>query len=94
MKFNPLYASVNEDGTLAYAPVPLVIDGVNVWTNIPEKYTQAGYYPVENTEMPVKDGYCYTSRYELLDGKALQVWDEHEVPIPEPEPANETNQES
>lgn len=82
---NPKYASLNSDGTLAYAPVPLVLDGVNYWTNIPDKYAQAGYFPVENTEMPVKDGFYYTGRYELKDGKAVRVWDEHEITIPEEE---------
>lgn len=87
MKFNPKYASVNEDGTLAYAPVPLVINGANYWTNIADKYTEKGYYPVENTAMPVTEGFYYTSRYELKDGKATLVWDEHavEIPIENPE---------
>lgn len=86
MKFNRKYASLNANGTLSYAPVPLVLDGVNYWTNITDKYGQAGFYPIENTEMPTRDGFYYTSRYEQREGKIVQVWDEHEIPIPEPEP--------
>ena len=63
-----------------------MLDGVNYWTNITEKYAEMGFYPVENTEMPVKDGFYYDSRYEQQNGKVVQVWDEHEIPIPEPEP--------
>ena len=83
---NPKHASLNGDGTLSYAPVPLVLDGVNYWTNITDKYAQAGFLPVENTDTPVKDGFYYDSRYEQQGEKIVQVWDEHEIPIPEPEP--------
>lgn len=95
MKINLNFAKVLEDGNLEYAPVPLVVDGVNFWTNITEAYTAAGYYPVETTASPLgNDSYYYTSHYELLDGKAVQVWDEHEIPVVEPEPVDESDPEA
>ena len=88
MKYNLSFGKINETGDIEYALLPLVIDGENVWTNIPEKYIECGFYPVENTEVPEKDGYYYTSYYVIEDEKCVQKWEEHEI-IPEIETATE-----
>ncbi|MGN0806822.1 MAG: hypothetical protein ACI4MN_00015 [Candidatus Coproplasma sp.] len=84
MAHNYKFAKLNENGALEYAPVPLVIDGVNVWTNEETKYNALGYYKIERTEMPEKEGYYYTDFWELSENKVVQRWEEHENPVPEP----------
>lgn len=69
-----------EAGKIQYADVPLVIDGVQVWTNDPAVYATAGYLPVMMAEKPQKDGYIYTCEFVELDGAIVQVWTEHEIP--------------
>lgn len=84
MANNYRFAKLNESGALEYAPVPLVINGVNVWTNIEAEYNKLGFYEIKRTEMPEKEGYYYTDYWELENNKIVQRWEEHENPIPEP----------
>ena len=84
MRLNYKFAKLNESGGLEYAPLPLVIDGVNVWTNIEAEYNKLGFYEITKTEMPEKEGYYYTVFWELENNKIVQRWQEHENPIPEP----------
>lgn len=71
-----------EDGVnLEYAPIPLFIDGVNVWTNEEAKYNSLGYYEIVRTESPTKEGYYYSSFYELEENKLVEKWEEHEIPV-------------
>lgn len=86
-RYNRNYGKLDENKKLTYAPIPLVIDGKNVWTNIGEKYIDEGFYPIERTSEPVKEGFYYTPSYEILNDKIIQNWDEHED-IPE-EPSAE-----
>lgn len=84
MRHNYKFAKLNESGGLEYAPLPLVIDGDNVWTNLEAEYNKLGFYEIKRTEMPEKEGYYYTDYWELENNKILQRWEEHENPIPEP----------
>ena len=84
MSYNYKYAKIKEDGGLEYAPLPLVINGENVWTNIEAEYNALGFYEIKRTEMPEKEGYYYTDFWELAENKIVQRWEEHENPIPEP----------
>ena len=84
MEYNYKYAKIKEDGAIEYAPLPLVINGENVWTNIEAEYNALGFYEIKRTEMPEKEGYYYTDFWELADNKIVQRWQEHENPVPEP----------
>lgn len=84
MAYNYKYAKIKEDGTLEYAPLPLIINGEKVWTNIEGEYNKLGFYEITKTEMPEKEGYYYTVFWELENNKIVQRWQEHENPIPEP----------
>ena len=84
MAYNYKYAKIKEDGALEYAPLPLVINGKNVWTNIEAEYNKLGFYEIKRTEMPEKEGFYYTDYWELAENKIVQRWEEHEAPIPEP----------
>lgn len=84
MAYNFKFAKIKEDGALEYAPLPLVINGVNVWTNIEAEYNKLGFYEITRTEMPEKEGFYYTDFWELAENKIVQRWEEHENPIPEP----------
>lgn len=66
---------------LEYAYRPMLINGE--WHSNPsnELLLELGYKPIEYTEMPVKEGYYYTSSFEDEGSKILQVWTEHEIPI-------------
>lgn len=85
MAYNYKFAKLDESGALEYAPVPLVIDGKNVWTNEEAKYNLLGFYKIVYTETPEKEGYYYTSFYELEENKLVEKWEEHEI---QPEPEN------
>lgn len=75
----PLYAKF-VDGIMRYAPYPLILDGVETWTNDPALYAAEGYLPVVFTDKPMRAGYVYTSQFIEQDGKLVQTWIEHEVP--------------
>ena len=84
MRHNYKFAKIKEDGALEYAPLPLVINGENVWTNIEAEYNALGFYEIKRTAIPEKEGFYYTDFWELADNKIVQRWQEHENPIPEP----------
>lgn len=84
MAYNYKYAKLDESGELEYAPLPLVINGENVWTNIEGEYNKLGFYEITKTEMPEKEGYYYTVFWELENNKIVQRWEEHENPVPVP----------
>ena len=73
-----------ENDIFEYAPIPLIISGVNVWTNDAQKYLEHGYLPVEHTKIPEKDGYYYTLEHEKQGDKIVEVWIEHKIPVPVP----------
>jgi len=65
---------------LEYAYRPMLINGE--WHSNPsdELLLELGYEPIEYTEMPVKEGYYYTSRFEDRLNKIIQIWEEHKLP--------------
>lgn len=68
-----------ENGILKFAPLPLVIDGVNFWTNDSQKYYNAGYFDIVRTKAPEKEGYYYSFYWALEDNKCVMKWEEHEI---------------
>ena len=82
-KKNRNFGRVDESGNIEYAPLPLVVDGVNVWTNIAETYLKEGFYPIELTESPVKEGFFFTPYWEIENEKCVQKWAEHAKIEPE-----------
>ena len=68
------------DGQLEYAYRPMEINGE--WHSNPseEVLIEQGYKPIEYTEMPVKEGYYYTSKFETRLNKIIQIWEEHKIP--------------
>ena len=78
IKLNRKFAKLKEDGALDYAPIPLPING-NTWTNSKEIHLECGYYPVQHTDRPIKEGYTYKSYWEVVDNILTQKWEEHKV---------------
>lgn len=76
-KHNRRFGKTDGGRNVEYAPLPLVIVGVNVWTNVPETYISEGYYPIVNTDMPEKEGCYFTSYYEQEGEVIVQKWEEH-----------------
>lgn len=74
-----------ENGEIEYAPLMLVINGVNTWTNIAKLYMDKGYYPVQHSKVPEKEGFFYTPKWEIENEKCVQKWEEHQVPADETE---------
>ena len=71
-----------EDGiSIEFAPSEFDFNGVcyNA-TNSEEVYNKIGYFRLERTEAPVKDGFFYVPFYEEENGALLQKWKEHEIP--------------
>lgn len=88
MTINKKYAKL-ENGALIYAPTPLIINDEPVWTNDESIYLEQGYYNVVLTDKPVKEGYYYTSYWEIEGSNIVQKWEEHEkivIPPIEPDP--------
>lgn len=79
LKLNRNFGKLDNDNNLTYAPIPLVINGVNVWTNEKDKFIQAGYFPIERTEQPQKDGYYFSFSWVQENGVIVQKWEEHEI---------------
>lgn len=77
MIYNTKFGKLDASGNIQYAPIPLVIDGTNVWTNVGASYTKEGYYPIVRTEAPDREG-CYYTSYFVLDGSVIvEKWKEH-----------------
>ena len=72
------YQLVNET-SIKKAPIPLVIDGKDVFTNDEKIYNSQGYFALTSADYP-NDKKNYTSKYILKDNNILQVWEEIEIP--------------
>lgn len=67
--------------SLEFAPSEFDFKGVRYnATNNEEIYNAIGYFRLERTEAPVKDGFFYVPFYEEENGALLQKWKEHEIP--------------
>lgn len=78
------YGVLDEENNLTYAVSPLVINEENVWTNVPEKFVEAGYLPIIRSDMPEREGYYYTPAFHYEDSSIVESWIEHENPPEEP----------
>ena len=61
-----------------YAPRVLIIGDKRIINPTEEHFLQAGYKKIVKTEMPVKEGYYYTSKIVNKGGIPTQEWEEHE----------------
>ena len=84
-KYNFKFGRINENGGIEYAPVPIEKDGVKIWTNQPEYYLEAGYFPVMRTDPPEKEGLVFVPYWEEENGKCIQKWEEREPVLDEAE---------
>ena len=71
-----------ENGIFSFAPKELEKDGVKILTNDSKIYKAAGWFKITHTPKPEKDGYYYTAKYTQKNGKIIEEWEEHEVPVP------------
>jgi hypothetical protein len=44
-----------------------------------EIYISNGYKPIQYNEMPIKDGFYFTSQFIELENNIIQFWLEHEI---------------
>ena len=72
-----------ENGNLVYAPSPLIIDGIKVWTNVPSVIIGHGYKPISNTTAPYVEGYYQVSGWAETDTEIVQTWTAHAIPVDE-----------
>ena len=73
--------------SIEYAPSEFDFGGVHYnATNSEEIYNAIGYYRLERTQAPIKEGFYYTSFFELENGKMVQKWEEHEEPAEQENP--------
>ena len=81
MKINYNYGLLKEN-SLVYAP-NIIFDGnVQIINATAEKYAENGYLPIERTEQPESvDGFYFTPIYTETDGKIVQEWEQHEIPV-------------
>ena len=71
-----------ENGIFSFAPKELESEGVKMLTNDAKIYKAAGWLKITHTPKPEKDGYYYTAKYTQKNGKIIEEWEEHEVPVP------------
>ena len=71
-----------ENGIFSFAPKELESEGVKMLTNDAKIYKAAGWLKITHTPKPEKDGYYYTAKYTHKNGKIIEEWEEHEVPVP------------
>jgi hypothetical protein len=66
---------------LEFAPSEFDFKGVHYnATNSEEIYNAIGYFRLERTEAPLKEGFYFTPFYELENNVLLEKWEEHEIP--------------
>ena len=71
-----------ENGIFSFAPKELEKDGVKILTNDSKIYKAGGWFKITHTPKLEKDGYYYTAKYTQKNGKIIEEWEEHEVPVP------------
>lgn len=86
-----LYKLIDNE-TIEKAP-KFIIDEEKVYANPTDETLLAhGYLPMEEVEKPEKDDFYYTLSYIIVGDVIKQVWSEHEIPQPEPEPIVEESE--
>lgn len=67
--------------SIEFAPPYYIVDGKKLRTNDEKIHNLFGYYLVVYSDEPHKEGYYYTSRFELENNRIYQYWDEHPLPV-------------
>lgn len=80
MLYNYKYAQL-KDNNLIYAPNILFDGYVQIINASAEKYAENGYLPIERTTQPEAEGYYFTPTYTEQNGKIVEGWEQHEIPI-------------
>ena len=70
------------DGVFSFAPKELESEGIKTLTNDAKIYKASGWLKIMHTPKPKKDGYYYTAKYSQKNGKIIEEWEEHKVPVP------------
>lgn len=88
MKINRNFAKTEDGLSLEFAPREFDYNGIRYnATNSEEIYNDLGYFKIEHTDMPSKEGYYYTAYYEVIENKLVEKWEEHEEPTVDPSTA-------
>ncbi len=80
MKHNYNYAQL-KDNNLVYAPNILFDGEVQIINASAEKYAEHGYLPIERTTQPEAEGYYFTPVYSEQNGRIIEGWEQHEIPV-------------
>lgn len=81
-----------ENGSVYYAPRPLVMDGRHVFTNDAAAHLALGYKELVLTPEPEAQEGCVTAfDWEETDAQIVQAWRQEAAPEPEPEQTTETD---
>lgn len=78
---NRNFAKSKDGISLEFAPSEFDYEGVHYnATNSEEIYNAIGYFRLERTEAPSKEGFYFTPFYVVEDNVLVQKWEEHEIP--------------
>ena len=55
-------------------PCSIEHNGKKIYNPTTEQYLEAGYLPIEETKPEVVEGKVAVARYEIIDGKIVQIW--------------------
>ena len=70
------------DGIFFFSLKEIESEGIKRMNNDDKIYKAAGWLKITHTQKPEKDGYYYTAKYTQKNGKSIEEWEEHEVPVP------------
>ena len=73
-----------ENGALVYAPSPLIIDGLQAFTNDAVILLSHGYKPIVQTDAPTQTGYHAVASWTESATQITQTWTLVEDAAPEP----------
>ena len=80
-----------ENGSIYYAPRPLVVGDAHVFTNDPATHLALGYKELVLVPEPeAQEGYYNTFDWVETETRIVQTWRQEPMPEPEPEPAQTT----
>ena len=68
-------------GVFSFAPKELESEGIKTLTNDAKIYKASGWLKITHTPKPEKDGYYYTAKYTQKNGKIIEEWEEHKLPV-------------
>ena len=74
------------DGKLVFAGAMIKSIDREYYNPTDETKTALGYKPMVETATPVKEGFYYTPEWVEEKDRFVQMWKEHEILPPEPDP--------